>query len=266
MSNPIEEVRQELVGFELEALSLLLHFWAEPVNVEKRKNEWEDKITAYRKAIIAGKRTGTRRKLEPEIIQAEFACLKTAVEHVQSEREKKSGMFENERELAILQIPYRVDNVNKIFRPFPVPEGSLREIRNALINQSNDLNIVIYKIISKRFDVNQKTIKGYINSPDKERVKLSKNQQLLASIFLDICSDSGNNDKWQKLRAKILYVLCHSKPECKLIFLYYLVQTAHRLKKKIFVGEYESKMIHKLCNVVCPGVKKLTNQPFIRLT
>jgi len=73
MESPIDEVQQDLVAFELEALALLLHKWAEPEIVKKReKDEWKNKIIAFRKAVIAGKSTGSRRKLEPEIIRAEF--------------------------------------------------------------------------------------------------------------------------------------------------------------------------------------------------
>lgn len=266
MSNPIDEVRQELVGYELEALSLLFHCWAEPANVEKRKNEWGNKMPAFRKAIIAGKETGARKKLEPEIIRAEFACLKTAVEHMQSEREERPGLFSNERELAKLRIPHPINGSQGMFRPFPVPEDALRQIWAAFINRRNDFDVVVHRIISMRFGISLRTVKEYLRNPNKERFTLSINQQLLASVFLDICSDSGNDDKWQGLRAEILYALYMSEPECKLIFLCYLVQTAHRLKTKIFVGEYETKMIHYLCHAVCPDIKKLANSPFLRLT
>jgi hypothetical protein len=266
MSNPIDDVRRELVGFELEAFSLLFHFWAEPANIKKRKaDEWESKLIAFRRALIAGKSTGARRKLEPEIIQAEFACLKSAFEYVQSEKEKKPDIFKNEGGLAKLRIPYRINSGLNIFRPFPVPKSVLKEIWGAFINRTGDFDVVIHKMISKRFGISYKTIKNYIDDPEKIRIRLSINQQLLVSIFLDICSDSGNNGKWQQLRAKILCTLYRSKPECSVIFLCYLVQTAHRLKEKIFVGEYESEGIHELCCAVFPDIEKLAYKPFIRL-
>ena len=56
--NPIEEVRMDLVGLELEALSIMLHHWATLEGVVKRKDEWKDKMPVFRKAVIAGRHTG----------------------------------------------------------------------------------------------------------------------------------------------------------------------------------------------------------------
>ena len=50
----------------------------------------------------------------------------------------------------------------------------------------------------------------YLTKPVPKRVKLSKGQQLLASVFLDLCSISNNDDKWHGHLAQILHALCFS--------------------------------------------------------
>ena len=85
------------------------------------------------------------------------------------------------------------------------------------------------------------------------------------SVFFDICSDFENKNKCEKLKAKILCALYFSKPQFKIMLIYYLVQTAHSLEKKMFVGEHKPKLVNDLCKKVCPKIEKINYQPFIRL-
>ncbi len=265
VSNPTEEVRLDLVGLELEALSIMLHHWATPEGVVKRKDEWGDKMPAFRKAVIAGRYTGARRKIEPEMIKAEFWCSKRAVEYVDSERKRNCEKLKTENDLKTLQIPYQVSESFTFPRPFPVPEQNLRQVWNAIINRNNNFDIVARKMLSSRFDIVDKTVKRYLNDNEIRDFKPSENQELLMGVFFDICSDFENKNKWDKFKAKILCALYYSKPRFRIMLIYYLVQTAHRLNKKIFVGEYEPKLVNDLCKKVCPKIEKINYQPFIRL-
>jgi hypothetical protein len=262
-SNPIEEVRIDLVGLELEALSTMLHHWATPEIVVERKDEWEDKIPAFRSAVIKQTGTGSRMKIEPEIIRAEFESLKVAIEYVQSE--KQSGKLKSSNDLITLRIPCLINGTFKMFRPFPVPIDNLKKVWSELLDRTVDYDVVVREIIHQRLGAGDRTIRESLKNPCDERFKLSEAQKLFVSIFLDICSDLESRNKWDGLKAKILYTLYYSEPQFKVILIYYLVQTAHRLEKKIFVGEYEPKLVNDLCEKVCPKIEKINYQPFIRL-
>jgi hypothetical protein len=260
--------RQNLIGLELEALSILLHHWADPAIIEKREKEWDSKIPDFRSGVASGVvDSGELYKIEVEFIHNEVFWVRQAIEWTQLHR----PVSDVEKWLAEVnvQCSYRTKTKRyaKIHRPFPISKISLKEIAKVVSKKKKFVEPAIIRAAANRLGISEKTIKNALAGKRKKDsralYKLSNEQSLLVSLFLDVCSDSSDSIVLQNVRAKILKALYCSG--CSILFIFYLVQTAHRLNSKIFLRDFDFSEIDKLCSDMPLHKKMISYSPFTRL-
>lgn len=263
MAGPGSKVKPDFISMELEALSLLLHHWASPEIVEKKKINWKKKMHAFRSAIAAETKKGGVRKIEPELIRNEKLWVERAIKWAWAQRDPGLTLPEVKQMLQRSMVPCRNKDNLEISRPFPVSEGFLGSLAEALISEDKISALTIIKAVADRLGVSEKTVQPLPEISKRKAVTLSEHQSLLISLFLDVCSVRSDSAKWQRIRAKILNALYAS--ECSIIFIYYLFKTVHNLDSQIFLGNAEPDVFDDLCNKLCTETQDVDYQPFVRL-
>jgi len=259
-------LRSELIGFENEALSLLLHFWAEPLAVKRRARQWDKKLPKFRSAVIAGmKKRSHEIHIPHELIEPEYRHI---YEMLKQLREECKGEEHTEIEKGIveecIQIPIRCDGQTYTFeRPIPLMGKNVHSTLRQLLKRSKKLSEISHGVVGKRLKCGPDKVRKATAKKLPKRFTTSRNQRLLISIFLDLCS-VPKKDLRLDLLALILNTLFLTK--CHVLVIYYLLQNAHKMKTKLFVGEYSTEQVEELCLFLSPESQVSEFKPFIRLT
>jgi len=247
----------------------LLHHWAIDNKTKTlRYKERGKKVPAFRKAVIGGKKEGSRHEVPPELVYIDYKTVFLAIKQIK-DRQKKSNAQSNHIS-SWIKNDCMHDTIElsgkpiKIKRPFPVPKNIVSEVSEMIIKPKNNPSSIAYFVTGKRLGIAGDTVKKLIGKRANKRINSSPKQQHLVSIFLDHCSPC-DMPKIHDLRGMILDSLFHSKFD--LLAIYYLIQQVHRLKKPIFSGEYKNYIcsVKKLCEAVYPQINKIKYRPFTRL-
>ena len=264
----VVEINKKLAGFELEALSLLLHFWAEPKNIEKKEFQLEAKIKKLRAAVIAGIGKGNHEAHIPrELAYHEYKTIKFALQWLKTKC-RKDGVDETLKNIEGIYIPHEVKTRNGKYsmeRSMPISLGDAPKIIKSLIGNSDDekISLLAHKIVAKRLGCSRQKIKDATLAKNEKRIELNSFQQFLVSVFIDLCSEQGDNMQTETL-AYILNVLFNLKTPILIIF--YLVQRMHTIVgKQLFIGEYDLEDLKTNCELVCENYESLSFEPFTRL-
>jgi len=259
-----KKLNKKLISFELEALSLLLHYWAEPSAVKKRTANWPDKLPRFRSAVIAGMGRGTHEKRTPrELVDSEYKEIYQALKWLRTECEEYE-FDELTAQIVRIHIPCEMLGERGLsFRPIPLMAKDVRKICRHLLERDKKLSEIAYEVVGKRLRCSAKKVKEAAAKKSFKRFQISKSQRLLISVFLDLCSLPEKELRFDLL-ARILNTLFLNK--CHLLIIYYLLQTAHTIETKLFFGDYNFDDVEVLCESICPKIKKFEFSPFTRLT
>ena len=266
--NWTENVRQDLVRFELVTLSKLLSLWAKPDVVRRRRDKWEDKLPYFRKGVMAGLRTGAKEAGPPsELVRGEYAVTMVAVEQLRGEC-PRYRFAERLAWLRDRRVTYRIGNVAgreiTFVRPCPVPERVARKLRRPKgeedarykvmeakqLDWSRSAEALCRDIVEARLRISPDKIDTAVGRRRKRkpRIDASDAQELLASMFLDLCSDPQGPGRATML-AMVLDSLLLSRYH--ILMLTYLVQTAHSVTNdRLYLGEYDETQVRALCRAV----------------
>lgn len=254
----------DLIGFELEALSLLLRLWATPETVKRRSANWEDKIPKLRSAIIAGMGTGVHEmRLPRELVAAEYRNAHRAVKWLKKYcKAEECDARRLQRSLVAIRVPHEVEGL-RFERPAPIPHNCVKDICPKLAGKGSTPSEVSYWLVGQRLVAGTKKVKIAAAKATPKRHRLSETQQLLIGVFLDLCS-SARSDQVYGVLAKILNTLFRT--QCHILVVYYLLQKAHTVVgKELFQGEYDLEKVRELCDMVCAERNLPEFQPFLRL-
>jgi hypothetical protein len=267
-----KKLSEELIGFELEALSLLLHYWALPFVVKKRTANWKDKFPKFRSAVIAGMGKGFHEKLTPrELVFSEYKEIYESLKWLRKECEnyKMSELASRLAEIPIIREltcngkPFFID------RPIPVVIEDADKFCRKLLGrkkEKKELSDIAYEIVGKRLQCSPKKVKDSTLEENFKRAKVNKEQGFLISAFIDICS-LPEKDFRRDMLAKILNALFETK--CHVLILCYLLRKAHAIKTKpdnrLSVGEYKFEQVEDLCRAMTANSHPLSYRPFLRL-
>jgi hypothetical protein len=263
-----KKLSEELIGFELEALSLLLHYWALPSVVKKRSANWKDKFPKFRSAVIAGMGKGFHEKLTPrELVFSEYKEIYESLKWLRKECEnyEVGELATRLAEIPILrELTY---NRKSLFvdRPIPIAiQDTDKFCGNFIGPKKKELSEIAYEIVGKRLQCSPKKVKDSTLEKNFKRAKVSKEQGLLISVFIDLCS-LPEKDFRRDMLAKILNALFETK--CHVLILWYLLRKAHAIKakpdNKLFVGKHDFEKIEDLCRVITAGSSPLSYRPFL---
>lgn len=261
-----KKVNKKLVGLELEALSLLLHFWAKPKVVEKRKKQWDKKIVKFRKAVIADTGRGKHENHIPrELVHSEYKTILHALRWLKNKC-KKDDFRNVQAYLEGILVPYEVKKRKAFFkyeRPIPLCSNTAVANLKKLFSGTEDLSRVAHKVVGKRLGCSAQKVKDATWGKKGKRLKLTKLEQLLISVFLDLCSEPEDQVQISVLLG-ILNRLFAMKTS--LLIIYYLVQRAHSVVgKELFIGKYDMEEFEKFCDSACGYSESFSYQPFLRL-
>ena len=261
------ELNLGLAGLELEALSLLLHFWAEPDVVKKRGDQLGKKLSMFRSAVITGVGKGKHEKHIPrELVYSEYRTICEALKNLRK-KAKKVNPTDYEQWLRIEyvehEVPYEGQQLT-FERPAPLCAENAGAVLKELLNGDKKLSELAHTIVGERLGCGDQKVKDAIEKKKKKRSSLSVAQRLLASAFLDICSMPEHTVRLDML-ALLLNTLFWT--ECSVLVIYYLVQRSHFVVgKRLSVCDHDFEDLEQFCEAVCPNRQPLGYEPFLRLT
>ncbi|MHA2064213.1 MAG: hypothetical protein ACXABY_07515 [Candidatus Thorarchaeota archaeon] len=266
-----KNMKSRLMGFEYEALSLLLHFWATKNSHRNRSKKWPIKLSKLRQAVIAGTRKGMHEKRIPrELVFVEYNNTMEALRQLKQQLHSYDYFLETIGSGAInlIKIRYKATYKGEIVeftRPVPVPQkGAVRTVKMFLAG-SKQKSETAHDIVGKRLRCSTSKVEDNVLSGLPKRHHPQAFQQVLVGIFLDLCS-LGPRVGDMPLLAKILKVLFSTK--CHLLMIEYLIQNAHRVEQKLFTGEYDTYALCETCDNILRQAKdedKICFEPFTRL-
>lgn len=261
------KVSQKLIGLELETLSLLLHYWAMPESVKRRQANWKDKLPKFRSAVIAGMGQGSSERSTPhELVNSEYRIIHKSIKLLKSNHKGKIDAFALASSIKKIRIPFEFEKDRRkcIFeRPIPILKENITTFTNALLGKGTTPSTLAYTITGKRLRCSIGKVKEAASAKAFKRTKLTEEQGLLASVFLDLCS-LPEKVLPMDILTKILYVLFCSG--CHLLVIFYLLKNAHSIEQKLFIGDYDYDKVEMLCDFVNSDKNKILEyQPFLRL-
>lgn len=259
-----ENINMQLASLEMEALSLLLHFWSEPDNVEKRI----EKIDAFRKAVIAGiGRSKSEKHVPRELAYSEYKSILYALRYLKKKC-KKDDPVEIQKNLQGILIPYEINGC-EYEKPTPLCTSTVENDLKALLCGTEEVSRIAYRIVGVRLGCGAGQVKVSTFKSKIKRVQLSELQQLLISVFLDLCSEPKDKLRFDAL-VNILNWLF--RLETHVLIIYYLIQRAHLVVgESLFTGEYDFNELQVLYDSVCGDSDtdefdaSLSYRPFMRL-
>lgn len=261
----IDDVKDELVGFELRALALLLWQWSQPTKVKDRKSEWENKLPAFRGAVIAGGGSGSREKPPHELVLDDHQVVFEAIQLVESRigrgsRDPDPSWLQEER------LTFRFEQTGEtpveFVRPFPGPWKHKCTKRNGWdgvreISWKRKPELVAREIVAARLGCSESKVRDVLKGERPgRRYEASRAQQHLVSVLLDLCS-CDDERRWGSLRAEVLDALYASR--FHLLGIYYALQRGSELKMPIVMADHDEDEVKKLCRLVCPNPR---SRPF----
>ena len=260
-----KNVREDLIGLELETVSLLLHFWAEPEAVKRRKANWKDKLPKLRSAVIAGMGPGGSERSAPrELVNSEYRMIHKATEWLKSRYKQKLDSIG--QDVCSIRVPYEIEKGKTRFvfeRPIPIPPENLKSALQALLTKGATPSEAAYKITGSRLRCGGKKVKDAASEKAFKRTDITEGQRLLISVFIDLCSLPEKKLPADVL-ARMLYTLFYSG--CHVLVLVYLLNNVHSVRQKLFIGDHNYDKIKELCNFVVRGTKeRIAFKPFLRL-
>lgn len=249
------KIRSQLVRFEIEALSTLLHFWAENRDDEQRPRAWRSRLPSFRVAVLKGlgeevTRRGPRsHKIPPELV-ADERCVMLDMAQVICDECPEEDRHAIRKWLDSVEIPTTVDGCSSLTRSFPGPVQSLDSIARLLVGLRDPPASIAHEIVSRRLSVirveTARKAPRVASKLDREQPR-SRSQRVLASVLLDLCSYPPNAERLT-LVARALDALCSSGYPPRM--LYYLVQLAHKIPKEISIRLPPEQDIESLCAAV----------------
>lgn len=256
-----ENINMQLASLEMEALSLLLHFWSEPDNVEKRI----EKIDAFRDAVIAGiGKNKSEGHVPRELANSEYKSISYALRWLKNKC-KNDDPVEIQKRLPGILIPYKIDG-HEYERPVPLYCSTVGNDLESLLGGTEQLSRIAYRIVGMRLGCGDGQVKGSTFKNKIKRVPLSELQQLLISVFLDLCSEPKDKLRFDAL-VSILNWLFRLKTH--VLIIYYLIQRAHLVVgESLFTGEYDFNELQVLYDSICDDSDydaSLSYRPFMRL-
>lgn len=273
---PIDMIRPPLAPLEFEALSLLLGYWATTEPSKGRGLKLANKLPIFRAAVISGMGQGVREKGVPaELATAEYRVILRAMQWVRKNQPTLRSPGKRVQWLRRARIPCGdLEGENEIIfeRPVPIATKAIACVSQDLTGNYRPSEIA-REVTAKRLGCSAKKVKNAVRlgrsgfkvkSRNCEKpIEVSSAQALLISILFDLCS-SDDEGLPLELLAKILAVLFSTG--CHLLVIYYVIQRAHALTEKLYVGHYDLSEVERLCAAVCPEVRELNYRPFVRLT
>lgn len=230
-SRPQEQIRDDLVALEYEALSLLLLHWAQPPDGSSRWKERCDKLPLFRAAVMGGMGSGGKEACPAEFVLDEYEVVLEAVHWLKSNcpyRKDPGAIADWLREHH--HDYHCILSQGALQRPFPCSAALAEELATTeagAVKWISSPDPLARKIVAKRLAISVSTVKNKLNEEDDRRWSATPLQRQLASIFLDL-STQPTTPAITRIRAAILNTLFRS--EYWLIQIVYLVQASHQHK------------------------------------
>ena len=264
----LTEPRDDLLAFEFESLSLLLHFWAEKDFAglkEEEKERMLAKVPKFRDGVIAGLgKGGHELRIPRELVYADYKTVLHALRFLNGRYCNYDEYAKDKDRLQGVYIRYRLKKVcgkDPVERPIPVPMEDLDSTFEQLLDPETDKSRIAYNLAARRLSC--KPSKIHRGGPKRGRIKTTDIHRYLISTFLDLCSIDNPCAEVRYTLATILQALFASGCHC--LLLYYLILNSHKVTHQLFTGEYAMDELRNLCKTIIGENSEFSFLPFVRL-
>jgi len=263
-THSVKNVNPDLVGLELLAHSALLRAWARPEIVEKRANQWKERLPALRDAILVSLDPTTRRirqDVAGEVVEDEELWARTEIGQIRSTYKIRRRTAEFRKDCHRQEVKFSValgDREWTIRRGFTeVMTEKIARILSGQASTRSDLDPA-RELTAQRLEISKHTVKDIVNevrthgAPIDARLPVHR---LLASTFLDVARRDEDTD----LRPLILDALYLTRYH--VLCLVYLNEAAHSLKP-LPATLHQREDVERLCHGVIDAFGASLPGPF----
>lgn len=236
----IKHVNTNVAWIEILALSRVLEEWASPDGTNAHAEEWKKRLPAFRQAVMVGLTKHRRQKWPHEIVLGEYEVALQATDWLRQHPNSKHVRYN-------LSVSDGV--AATILRPFHATGFLMHEdyeLDRKLYRSECVPSTVASSIVQARLDISKRNVDDAMAPGTKKRYEATFDQQLLASILLDMCLPDAAPSV--RLLTKAFETLRTSG--YRLLGLYYLIHRAQNLQDRIGIKLPTKLQIERLCEFV----------------